>query len=199
MTGGVIPARDLPVYLTGAKAPLWCGMVLMLAIEATVFSSLIMSYFYLRAGSAVWPADVEPPELLLPTINTFIIIASALAMHFGDKGIRKGRVGRLRIGQTVALVLAIAFLVIKGIEYSHMPYSWKDHACGSITWMLSGFHAAHVLAVVLKGIVVAALAWLGYFNAERRLGVQINSLYWQFVVVVWLPIYFTLYISPRVL
>lgn len=199
MTGGVIPARELPVYLTGTKAPLWWGMVLMLAIEATVFASLIMSYFYLRAGSAVWPADLEPPELLLPTVNTAVIIASAIAMHIGDRGIRRGNQWQLRIGQTVALVLAVGFLVIKGVEYTHMPYDWSEHACGSITWMLSGFHAAHVLAVVLKGTIVAALAWLGYFNRERRLGVQVNGLYWQFVVVVWLPIYFTLYISPRVM
>lgn len=199
MTSGVMPARELPVHLTGTKAPLWWGMVLLLAIEGTVFSALISSYFYLRAGSAMWPADMEPPELLLPTINTLVLIASAVSMHLGDKGIRRGDQTRLKIGQTIALVLAVVFLVIKAVEYSHIPYDWSEHACGSITWVLSGFHAAHVIAVVLKGIVVAALAYRGYFNAERRLGVQVNGLYWQFVVVVWIPIYFTLYLSPRLL
>ncbi|HUF34568.1 MAG TPA: cytochrome c oxidase subunit 3, partial [Gemmatimonadales bacterium] len=90
-----------------------------------------------------------------------------------------------------------AFLAIKYVEYSGLSYDWSSHAYGSITWTMSGFHAAHVMGVLLKGLVVEALAWKGHFTRERRLGVQINGLYWHFVVVVWIPLYFTLYWSPR--
>ena len=42
-----------------------------------------------------------------------------------------------------------------------------------------------------------ALALRGHFTTERRLGVQINGLYWQFVVIVWIPLYLLLYWVPR--
>jgi heme/copper-type cytochrome/quinol oxidase subunit 3 len=102
-------------------------------------------------------------------------------------------------GMTVAAVMALVFLGLKVYEYSNVPYAWDDHSYGSIIWLIVGFHSAHVFSVVLKTVVVAVLSVRGYFNAERNLGVQINGLYWHFVVAVWLPLYAVIYWSPRLL
>ncbi|CAN5747468.1 hypothetical protein BH24GEM1_BH24GEM1_18300 [soil metagenome] len=198
MSTTVIPAQALPVLLTGPKAPLWWAFVLMLGIESVVFGGLITSYFYLKQASSNWPpAGLDHPELLLPTLNTLVLIASSAAMFYGDRSIKRGSQTGLKIGQTTALVLALVFLTVKYIEYSGLPYDWSTHAYGSMVWTMSGFHAAHVMTVVLKGLVVEALVWKGYFTPQRRLGVQVNGLYWHFVVVVWIPLYFTIYWSPR--
>ena len=98
---------------------------------------------------------------------------------------------------TTGIVLALIFLAIKSYEYSSLEYRWNSHAYGSIVWAISGFHALHVVALVLKTIVVASLGWLGYFNKQRRLGVIVNGIYWHFVVIVWIPLYLVLYWSPR--
>lgn len=198
MSTTVIPARELPVLLVGPQAPLWWAFVLMLCIESVVFGGLITSYFYLKQASISWPpAGVDDPKLLLPTLNTLVLMASSAAMFYGDRSIKRGSQAGLKIGQTAALVLAVVFLVIKYIEYSGLPYDWSTHAYGSVVWTMSGFHAAHVMSVVLKGVVVEALVFKGYFTPKRRLGLQVNGLYWHFVVVVWLPLYFTIYWSPR--
>jgi cytochrome c oxidase subunit III len=88
---------------------------------------------------------------------------------------------------------------LKYIEYSGLDYNWATNAYGSIVWTITGFHSAHVLALVLKTIVVAVLAFKGYFNEERHAAVDANGLYWHFVVIVWVPLFFTLYIAPRIL
>lgn len=200
MSTRAIPAEALPVHLSGTQAPLWWAFVLMLCIESVVFGGLISSYFYLKQASIAWPpSELDYPELLLPTLNTLVLIASSAAMYYGDRGLKQGSQTRLRIGQTTAVALGIAFLVIKYIEYSDLPYDWSTHAYGSMVWTMSGFHAAHVIGVVLKGLVVDALAWRGHFTPQRRLGVQVNGLYWHFVVAVWIPLYFTIYLSPRLL
>lgn len=198
MSTTVIPARALPVLLIGPQAPLWWAFVLLLGIESVVFGGLITSYFYLKQASSTWPpAGLDHPELLLPTLNTLVLIASSAAMYYGDRSIKRGSQTGLKIGQTSALVLAAAFLTIKYIEYSALPYDWSTHAYGSMVWTMSGFHAAHVISVLLKGLVVEALVFKGYFTPQRRLGLQVNGLYWHFVVVVWIPLYFTIYWSPR--
>jgi cytochrome c oxidase subunit III len=195
-----IDVRHLPNLVSGSRGTLWWSMVLLLVIESTVFGTLIAGYFYLRMGHLEWPpGGIEPPDLLLPTLNTVLLVASSLPMYLGDSAIREGNTRRLITGLSVAGVMGAVFLVLKVIEYSKVEYLWDDHAYGSIIWLIIGFHSAHVGSVVLKTVVVVVLAVRGYFNAERHLGVQINGLYWHFVVAVWVPLYFVIYWAPRVL
>ena len=196
----VIDVSGLSRYNYGPQAPLWWGFVGMIAIESTVIASLIASYFYLKMGSVQWPpAGTDMPKLLLPTINTFILIGSSLAMHWADKSIDKGKHRNLVAGLILGILLASVFLGIKTYEYSHLEYDWTTHSYGSIVWGISMFHAAHVLSVVLKTVFVAYLAIHGYFDQKRRLGITVNGLYWHFVVVVWIPLYVVLYWSPSFL
>src|SRR5690606_8478600 len=87
-THPVMDVSGLSVYNNWTRAPLWWGFMGMIAIEATVFTSFIVSYFYLGAGHSSWPPlSHEPPKLLLPTINTIILVASSFVVHWGDRGI----------------------------------------------------------------------------------------------------------------
>ena len=184
----------------GVRPPFWWGMVGLILIETVVFGSLITSYFYLRSGAVEWPlGGIDPPDLLLPTMNAFILFASSIPVYIADQGIKKGNQTRLKVGLTIGILMAIIFLVIKYIEYSGLDYNWTTNAYGSIVWTITGFHSAHVLALVMKTIVVGVLAYQGYFNAERHAGVSANGLYWHFVVAVWLPLFLTLYIAPRLI
>lgn len=187
----------LSPYTDGPRAPLWWGFVGMITIESTVFGSLIASYFYLRAGASVWPpSGTEAPELLLPTVNTVILLLSSVAMHRADKAITRGD-QRTRSWLLVSLTFGLAFLVLKYIEYRDVPSPWDESAYGSMVWTIIGFHTAHVCALLLKTAIIAALAGRGYFNDRRRVGITANGLYWHFVVVVWIPLYVVLYWVPR--
>lgn len=195
-----IDVRHLPNLVSGSRGSLWWGMILLVTIEACVFSTLIGSYFYLRMGHAEWPpGNITPPDLLLPTFNTLLLVASSWPMYVGDNAARKGDNRRLIAGLTLAGIMGAIFLVLKAVEYSKVEYRWDDHAYGSIIWLIIGFHSAHVASVILKTIVVVVLAVRGYFTAERHLGVQINGIYWHFVVAVWVPLYLVLYWAPRVI
>jgi cytochrome c oxidase subunit III len=194
----VLDVSRLSPYNNWTRAPLWWGMLGLVVIETTVFASFIASYLYLMSGSAVWPPGPhQPPELLLPTVNTLILVASSFVVHWGDRGIREGDDSKLRIAMLAAVVMGIAFLALKYVEYHDSDYWWDSHAYGSIVWTMVGFHSAHVAAVVLKAVMVDVLAFRGYFNKHRRLGAEINGVYWHFVVVIWIPLFITIYLVPR--
>jgi cytochrome c oxidase subunit III len=196
----IIDTSELTIHNNGQDAPLFWGILGLLLIESMVFSSLLSSYFYLRLDTVEWPpAGLGHPKLLLPTINTVLLIGSAYFVYRADSGIRKNDVTWLKRGLSIALLMAVAFLVIKYIEFRELDYRWSAHTYGSINWTISGFHAAHVIALVLKTVVVLFLSFRGYFDGERNLPVQVNGIYWYFVVVVWIPIYAVLYWTPRVL
>jgi cytochrome c oxidase subunit III len=193
-----VPLEQMPVLLEGSKAPLWWAIVLLLVIESAVFATMIASYFYFRFTAPEWPpGGIDPPDLLLPTLNSLILFASSAVVYWGDHGIRQGDERRLKIGIVGGIVLGVVFVALKIYEYWDVGYTWDTHAYGSIVWMIIVFHTAHVIAVVLKGCVMAVLAFRGYFTGKRHLGVEINGVYWHFVALVWIPLFFTLYLAPR--
>lgn len=197
----VLDASRLQERPADHRHPLWWGFLGMIAIEITVFSILVVSYFYLRMGADAWPPEPLPlPELGMPTINTLILLASSGAMLWADRAIKQGKQRQLALALTTGIAMALAFLALKAYEYlHHVGFRWYDHAYGSIVWTIIGFHSAHVMALVLKTMVVAALAWKAYFTEDRRLGVAVNGIYWHFVVLIWIPLYLTLYWAPRFL
>jgi heme/copper-type cytochrome/quinol oxidase subunit 3 len=197
----VLDVSRLPDAGARGHAPVWWGMVMLLVIETAVFGMLIVSYYYLKLGEPQWPPPGIPqPDLLLPSINTIVLLASSVSMHAADHAASEDDQPALRWGLLISLVLAITFLVLKVVEYSGVSYRWDDHAYGSIVWTIIGFHSTHVLTLVLKTMVVGTLAWRGYFAHRRKLiGIQVNGLYWHFVVGVWVPLYLVLYWSPRLM
>jgi cytochrome c oxidase subunit III len=188
----------LPVYTLGPKSVVWWGILGLVAIELVVFSGFIAMYFWLRLVNPSWPPEgIDRPDLLLPTINTFVLMVSGAAMIYAKRAIVRGNQLGLKLGQSLALLLGIVFLVIKYVEYSAYDYDWSTHAYGSIVWTITGFHSAHVISVIMKGFVVLAMALRGMFLPDRHLAFEVSTIYWAFVVVIWVPLYFTMYISPR--
>jgi cytochrome c oxidase subunit III len=190
----------LPVFASGSRALLWWGMFLLVVIETMVFATFISSYYYLRFHAPHWPPAGESlPQIVLPTINTLVLLASSVAVFYADSGIsRHGDVKRLKTGMAIAVLLSLVFLALKILEYSAVGYFWDTHAYGTIVWTIVVFHSAHVASVTLKGSVVLVLAFRGHFTRYRHLGVQINGIYWHFVVLIWIPLYITIYITPRI-
>lgn len=195
-----VTPEEVPLAINGRRSTLWLGMAFILVIEFTVFSSLIASYFYLKYFASEWPVGgIEEPSVLLPTIGTVLLLLSSAPIHWGDTGMRQGNRRRMQVGLALGFALAVAFLGLKLYEYSGVDYRWSTNAYGSIVWTIIGFHSAHVTALLLKTVVVLAASSRGYFSSDRNIGVQINGIYWHFVVVIWVPLYATLYLSHLVL
>lgn len=188
---------QLPINPAERRNPGWWVMILIIATEATLFAYLLFSYYYLgsQAPGAFPPGG--PPDLKLVIPNTIILLVSSGTMWWGESGIRHGSQGRLRLGMLLTLLLGIVFLVIQGIEYSHKTFTLQSNAYGGLFFTITGFHGAHVFVGLLMNLVVQVRAWLGHFTAERHLAVTNVALYWHFVDAVWLAVFFSLYITPR--
>ena len=194
-----LDASQYPDYAFSHRAPVWWGMIGLVTVEATVFASLIASFFYLQINHAHWPpAGTKPPDLLLPTISTVLLIASTIPIYIAYKALKRGDNGPLKVWPWVSVILALTFLGLKAYEYSHVDFRWDTHSFGSFVWIIIGLHGTHVLAVILKTLVILYLAQKAYFTQERRLGVTVNGLYWYFVAIIWLPLYATIYLGSRI-
>lgn len=50
-------------------------------------------------------------------------------------------------------------------------------------------------------VLLAVLLWalMGKFDAHRHAAVSVGALYWHFVDVVWLAVFASFYLSPRLM
>jgi heme/copper-type cytochrome/quinol oxidase subunit 3 len=188
---------DLPINPAREANPGWWVMILIIATEAMLFVYLLFAYFYLASMSRGAFPPSGAPELTLSVPNTVILLASSGTMSWGERGIRAGNIGRLRLGMLITLVLGVVFLTIQGIEYSRKSFTLATSAYGSLFFTITGFHGAHVLVGLMMNVVVQIWAWRGWFTREHHLAVRNAAMYWHFVDAVWLAVFFSLYITPR--
>jgi len=189
--------RTIPLGAHEGRAPGWWAMVWTIATEAALFAFLLFSFFYLGSQSrSAWP-PTGPLALKLSLPNTIILILSSIAYRWGERGIRAGNRARLRAGLAIAFVLGLIFIIIQGIEWSNQPFGARDGAFGSLFYTITGFHGAHVVVGLLMNMLVQIWAARGTFTRESHLAVTNAGMYWHFVDIVWLFVFASLYISPR--
>jgi heme/copper-type cytochrome/quinol oxidase subunit 3 len=187
----------LPVGSKGHYASGWWGMLAVIATEASLFAYLLFSYYYLASHAPPpWPTG-GPPSLRLAVPGTIVLIAGSVTMWWGERGIERGRNWQLLAGLLASIVLGAVFIALELTEWSDKAFVLSTDVYSSLYFTITGFHLAHV---VVGLVVLAALtlwAALGYFDARRHAAVSIGVLYWHFVTVVWLAVFFTFYLSPR--
>lgn len=195
------PEGALPVSTIsrskGKHAPIYYGVVLLIAIETVEFLVLIASYYYLRAGTDLWPPPgILPPGRLLPTLATVALLVSLVPSNIADKAIQQGDEKTMRRGYLISFVLGLVYVALQLVYYIQLPYTWQINAYTSIFWALAGFHFLFVVAMLAETVIILIWGYQGYFNAERNSAVQIDGLNWNFTVAIWIPIYITLYLVP---
>ncbi|HEX9037205.1 MAG TPA: heme-copper oxidase subunit III [Ktedonobacterales bacterium] len=176
----------------------WYGMVFFLASEAVFFANLIASYLYLRVrGGGAWPPTIDHltrPEILIPSINTVILLSSSFVMHFAVSGIKKGNKAQLTWGLGLTALMGIVFLSGQAYEYLHNGFGPWDGLFGSVFYTLTGFHGAHVTFGVLFMLVVFFRAARGDYSKSHHFSVTAIEMYWHFVDVVWVLLFSILYL-----
>jgi cytochrome c oxidase subunit III len=173
----------------------WWGMLAMISSEVIFFANLIIGYLYLRVRAGQWPPQgIEPLELLLPTINTAILLSSALPMHGAHLAIRRGDRKGMQKGLILTAVLGMIFISGQAWEYTHAPFSLKSGTFGSTFFTLTGFHGLHVIVGIILIWICFFRSLRGSFNREHHFGVEAATMYWHFVDAVWVILFGVLYL-----
>jgi cytochrome c oxidase subunit 3 len=73
-----LDVSDLPDYAFGHRSTLWWGTGGFVVIEGTAFALPVFGYFYLQNKLPDWPPGGAPPNLLWGTLNTLVLLASAV-------------------------------------------------------------------------------------------------------------------------
>jgi heme/copper-type cytochrome/quinol oxidase subunit 3 len=200
---GVSPAAAaldvgmLPTHAFGHRSVMWWATMSMIAIEGMAFALAITSYLYLKGRVPHWPVGAPPPRILWGTVNVVVLVASAWPNMMARRAAERFDLSGVRLWMAVALAFALAFNVVRFLEFAQLDVRWDTNAYGSVTWFLLGLHTTHVLTDFLDSSVLAAVMFFGRLDENRFVDVSENAMYWNFVVLSWLPIYAVIYLAPR--
>ncbi len=194
-----LDVSDLEPYDISSQAPLWWGQACIVAIEATMFSILMASYFYMRLRMDVWPPPGDQfPHLTLPTIALVPLIASAFAAYWASEAAKKNNRRGMIWGLVLNLVLAALFFVLRIVEWHSLNFNWQADAQGSYVWAFLGLHSFDYIAGTVETLVLLVIILSGRYAEKQRLGIHVDSVVWYFVVAIWIPIYIVIYWGPRI-
>lgn len=189
---------NLPTFASGPRSVTWWGTLGFMALEGTGFALAVGAYLFLATSAPSWPQDAPLPNHWPGTIVTVLLVASAIPNHMLKKYAHDQSLWQVRIGMVVMSVLGLAPLVVRWFEFPALNIYWDTNAYGSMLWVLLGLHTAHLLTDVGDTLVLTALMFTRHGRSPRRFGdVEDNVLYWDFVILSWLPIYGLIYWMPR--
>lgn len=172
------------------------GLIMFLVAEGMIFVGMFGAYLAFRSTLPSWPPAGTPElELLLPGVNTIILISSSFVMHNADTAIKKNDVAGMRTWLAITAAMGAIFLAGQLYEYSHLEFGLTTNLFASAFYVLTGFHGLHVTLGVLA---IVAVLWRsrvsGHYNKEQHFGVEAAEIYWHFVDVVWIILFGLLYI-----
>lgn len=194
----VIDVADLPTWGFGPKSPMWWGTLAFIVLEGMGFALGIGAYLALATLAPSWPLGAPPPVLLWGTLTTAVFLASAVVNHLLKRRTWEKDLRGLRIGLVAMSILGLVPLVLRYFEFRDLNVLWDANAYGSVVWLLLGLHTVHLLTDVGDTLVLAALMFTRHSKTGKRFSdVEDNCVYWDFVVLSWLPIYALIYWFPR--
>ncbi len=184
---GAEPGGAAPSPLPTAKV----GLGAFMAVAGSMFS-LLASAYSMRMGVADWRALPLPNVLW---ISTALLILSCVAMQATAGAARRGQLDEVRSGLLAAGVSAIAFLSVQLMAWRELAdagYFNVTNPASAFFYLVTAVHGLHVLG----GLAALGRTAVRAFDlseaspsdaaARLRLGVELCTLYWHFLLAVWL-------------
>jgi cytochrome c oxidase subunit 3 len=221
--GDVIGESEAGTYNRKVDGSFRFGMAWFILSEVMFFASFFGALFYTRVISMpmlgdfdhklLWPdyspdwpntgpaGTIEPFTKIdpwpIPTINTALLVSSAVWLTFAHHGLRADRRLKAMFWLAMTLLFGASFVGLQAYEYGHayreLNLTLGSGIFGSTFFMLTGFHGLHVTIGAIMLAVILARIVRGHFRPDHHFAFEAAAWYWHFVDVVWIGLYIVVY------
>ena len=129
---------------------------------------------------------------------TMLLLLSSFFMNRAEEQIAHGDQKGFVRNTLITLILGTIFLIgVVGVEWPAAAAEGlvpSAGAAGAVFYVMTGFHAFHVLT----GLILLYIVWnngrKGLYTEERHWAVEACAVYWHFIDVAWIFFYPSLYL-----
>ena len=181
-----VEPADAPRFAS-ARIGLWT----FLAVVTSLFGLFISAYFMrMEHAHGDW-SPLRVPQIVW--LNTTLLILASVAMQWARAAVERGLRARAGAALVTGGLLTVAFLVGQLLAWYQL-YASGYFIAGDIAvaffYLLTAVHGLHLLG----GLYVWARTTARFSNRnielfDLRLSVQLCTVYWHFLLVVWLVVF----------
>ena len=171
------------------------GLATFLVADGMTFAGFFAAYLTFRAVNPLTSGHNYELELLLPTVNTLLLLVSSFTFHRAGAALRRGNHPVCQRWLLLTAALGFSFLAGQMKEYFSLPFGLTDNLFASAFYAITGFHGLHV---TLGGLMILIVWWQsregGRISVDNQFPLEAAELYWHFVDGIWVILYGLLYL-----
>jgi cytochrome c oxidase subunit 3 len=159
-----------------------------LAVVAVLFMLLLIAY----SGRMAYEDWRPAPQLRLLWANTLVLILSSVALQWAQHSVRRGQMDAMRVGLLAAGAFTIVFLfgqLLAWRQLGEMVYFEVTNPAIAFFYMITGLHGLHLLGGLVAWGRTVARVWGDFDVAKIRQSVELCTVYWHFLLLVWLVLF----------
>ena len=160
-----------------------------LGVISAVFALLTAAYF-IRMAYADWQSIPVPALLWLNT--AILILSSGMLQWARNAAARGGTADGVRPGLLAGGVLAFAFLIGQYFVWRQLEslgYFVDSNPSNSFFYLITGLHGLHLAGGLIAWLRASFRLWRGADLARIRMSVELCTVYWHFLLLVWLVMF----------
>jgi cytochrome c oxidase subunit 3 len=126
-------------------------------------------------------------------LNTGLLILSSASMQWAREAAKRGQADRVRVALIAGGVLAWAFLAGQLLAWRQLNasgYFLASNPAVAFFYLLTAVHGLHLLGgLFVWGKTVVRMARPGVELVDLRLSVELCTVYWHYLLLVWLVLF----------
>ena len=164
------------------------GLGVFLAVATSLFALLISAY-HMRMMGEDWSKLALPRVLWL---NTAVLILASVAMQRTRVAARREQLDRVKSGLIAGGALTFSFLAGQLWAWQQMDasgYFLAANPAYSFFYLLTAVHGLHLLGGLWVWGKTTARVFRGAEVGKVRLSVELCTVYWHYLLLVWLVLF----------
>jgi cytochrome c oxidase subunit III len=161
------------------------GLGVFLAVVGSLFA-LFISAYSMRMSMADWRA-LPLPKLLW--FNTAVLVLSSVALQGALVAARRNDIGGVIFGLCAGGASAITFLIGQLLAWRALivaGYFLASNPANSFFYLITAVHGLHLMGGLIALGRTTAKVWHGAPVTQLCLSVELCTIYWHFLLLVWL-------------
>ena len=164
------------------------GLGVFLAVATSLFALLISAY-HMRMMGEDW---IKLPVPRVLWLNTAVLILASVAMQRTRVAARRGQLDGVKSGLIAGGALTFSFLAGQLWAWQQMDaagYFLTANPAYSFFYLLTALHGLHLLGGLWVWARTTAKVLRGVEVGKVRLSVELCTVYWHYLLLVWLVLF----------